>query len=55
MQRYMDIEAWAPTPVMGKEAYERFLDIMDEAGELPGRTPYETIVTTEFAKKAIGE
>ena len=52
MQRYMDIEAWAKSPVMNQDAYDLFLDIMDEAGELPDRTPYDKIVTTEFAKKA---
>lgn len=55
MQRYMDIEAWAKTPEMTKEAYERFLDIMEEAGELPGRAPYDKIVNTSFAKKAVDD
>lgn len=55
MQRYMDIEAWAKTPVMEKGPYDHFLDIMEEAGELPGRAPYDKIVNTTFAKKAVGE
>ncbi len=53
MERYMAIEAWAKTPVMDKAAYELFLTIMEEAGELSTRTPYDKIVETKFAKKAI--
>lgn len=55
MQRYMDIEAWAPTPIMAEESYNRFLDIMDEAKELPARTPFDKIVNTTFAKNAVGD
>lgn len=53
MQRYVDIDAWAHTPVMQKDTYERFLDIMEEAGELPERVPYNKIVTTKFAEEAV--
>ena len=44
MERYLSIEAWSKTPVMNKEAYELFLDIIEEANELDKRTPYEKIV-----------
>ena len=30
-------------------------DIMDEAGELPARIDYETLVNTEFAKDVSGK
>lgn len=53
MERYLSIDAWAHTPVMNKDAYELFLNIMEEANELEKRTPYEEIVTTKFALKAI--
>ena len=53
MERYLSIEAWAKSPVLNKEAYELFLDIMDEANELTERTPYEKIVETKFAKSTI--
>ncbi len=53
MKRYLSIEAWAKTPVLNKDAYELFLDIMEEANELTSRTPYEKIVNTTYALKAI--
>ncbi len=53
MNRYLSIEAWAKSPVLNKDAYELFLDIMIEAGELTTRTPYEKIVNTKFAQQAI--
>lgn len=52
MERYLSIEAWAKSPVLNKEAYELFLDIMEEANELDSRTPYDKIVETKFALKA---
>ena len=53
MQRYLSIEAWSKTPVMNKEAYELFLDIMEEANELDQRTPYDKIVETKFALETV--
>ena len=52
MERYLSIDAWAHTPVMNKEAYNLFLDIMEDANELDFRTPYEEIVTTKYAEEA---
>ena len=53
IQRYLSIEAWAKSPVLNKEAYELFLDIMEEANELDKRTPYEKIVVTKYAEEAL--
>ncbi len=53
MERYLSIEAWAKSPVLNEEAYNLFLDIMDEAKELDKRTPYNVIVETKFAKEAM--
>ena len=53
MERYLSIEAWAKSPVMNKDAYELFLDIMEEANELDKRTPYDKIVETKFAEDTI--
>lgn len=53
MERYLSIEAWSHTPVLNEQAYELFLDIMEEANELDSRTPYNKIVETKFALDAI--
>jgi len=51
VERYREIGAFAVTPVLEKEPYERLLDIMQQAGELTARPPYEDIVNNELAKK----
>ena len=53
IERYKDIDAWNETPVLGEEAFERLQTVMQEAGELNNKAPYETIVNNEFAKKSI--
>ena len=53
IQSYKDIDAWNETPVLKKEAFDRLQEVMQEAGELTTKAPYETIVNNEFAKKAI--
>ena len=53
IQSYKDIDAWNETPVLKQEAFEKLQTVMQEAGELTTKAPYETIVNNEFAKKAI--
>lgn len=53
IQRYKDIDAWNETPLLSEESFERLQTVMQEAGELSKKTPYETIVNNEFAKKAV--
>ncbi len=54
MDRYMKVEAWAKTPELKLDSFNHFLAIMEEAGELSTRPPYDKIVTTKYAKEAIG-
>lgn len=53
INRYLSIEAWAKSPVLDKEGYELFLDIMDDANELSNRVMYDLIVDTSFAKNCL--
>lgn len=53
VERYKSIDAWCQTPVLGEESLERLMEVMDMAGELDKKAPYEKIVTTEFAEKSI--
>lgn len=55
VERYRQIGAFSATPVMTKEAYERLLDIMEQAGELDERAPYEAIINNEIANKVAVE
>ncbi len=51
-RRHQEIDAWNATPVMPKEAFERMEDVMETAGELPTRVPFEDVVDNRFAEKA---
>ncbi len=53
VDRYRSIGAWAPDLMMTEEGLNRLQDVMTEAGELNNRVPYDKIVNTEFAKKAM--
>ncbi len=51
-KRHQEVDAWNATPVMTKEAFERMEDVMETAGELPSRVPFEDVVDNSFAEKA---
>lgn len=53
VERYKSIDAWKDTPVMNKESFERLQDIMEEAGELDVRAPFEKIVNNSYAQKVV--
>ncbi len=47
--RYRAIGAWKETPSMEAEAFERLMDVMQEAGELQERIDVDVFVTNAFA------
>ena len=51
--RYYNQDTWKDNLVFEKSSFDLLQDILETAGELEKRTPYEDLVTTEFAKKAI--
>ena len=53
IQSYKDIDSWNETPILEQDAFDRLQTVMQEAGELSEKAPYEIIVNNEFAKKAI--
>lgn len=50
--RYYDQDTWKDNLIFEKESFDLLQDILDDAGELSKRAPYEDLVTTEFAEKA---
>lgn len=52
-RRYKEIDAWAATPIFTEEAFSRLQDVMETAGELEKRAPYEDLVTNAFAQTAM--
>lgn len=53
VKRYYDQDTWKEDLVFEKESFELLQDILDEAGELSERAPYEKLVNIEFAQKAM--
>ncbi|NLM75140.1 MAG: ABC transporter substrate-binding protein [Clostridiaceae bacterium] len=54
-KRYKEIDAWNQDPILKEDSLNRLQDVMEEAGELNVRAPYDKIVTTSFAEQAIKE
>lgn len=48
--RYRSIGAWKTVPNMDEADFVRLMDVMEEAGELDARVPFETFVTNRFAE-----
>ena len=52
-QKYKEIDAWASDPLLKEESLNRLMDVMIEGGELDEKIPYDSVVTTTYAQKAI--
>ena len=50
--RYYEQDTWKENLIFEEDSFTLLQDILEEAGELPMRVPYEDLVTTEFAEKA---
>lgn len=50
--RYKDQDTWKGDTVFEKDSFELLENILEEAGELNERVPYEKLVTTEFSQEA---
>ncbi|HEX3039741.1 MAG TPA: ABC transporter substrate-binding protein [Caproiciproducens sp.] len=55
VQRYKDIDAWSATPVLKQESFALLQNVMTQAGELKQSAPYDKVVNTAYAEKAIAE
>ena len=52
VERYKAQDTWKQDLVFEKESFDLLQNILEEAGELPARVPYEELVTTTFAEAA---
>lgn len=51
--RYYEQNTWKSDLIFAEESFDLLQDILESAGELEKRVPYEDLVNTEFATKAI--
>lgn len=50
--RYKEQDTWKKDTVFEKESFDLLQNILEEAGQLKERVPYEDLVTTEYSKSA---
>lgn len=50
--RYLEQDSWKGDTIFEKESFDLLQNILEEAGELPARVPYEDLVTTQFSVEA---
>ena len=50
--RYYEQDTWKENLIFEEDSFTLLQEILDEAGELEQRVPYEDLVTVEFAQKA---
>ncbi len=50
--RYHEQDTWKEDLIFEKDSFELLQDILESAGELENRVPYEDLVNTEFAEAA---
>ena len=50
--RYYEQDTWKENLIFEESSFTLLQDILEEAGELEARVPYEELVTTEYAEKA---
>ena len=51
--RYYSQDTWKDNLIFEEDAFTLLQNILEEAGELPKRVPYEDLVTTSFAENAV--
>lgn len=53
IERYKNQDTWKEDVIFTKESFELLQDVLEDAGQLKERVPYEELVDTDIAKKAI--
>lgn len=55
VKRYKDQDSWSKTPTMSKESFNHMQDVVESAGVIDKRAPYEKLVRPEFSEKAVDQ
>jgi len=53
LNRYKEIDVWCTTPYLSEEGFELLQTIIQEAGELKEKAPYDKIINNNFANTVI--
>lgn len=55
LESYKKIDAWKTTPAMKEESYNLLQTVMEEAGELKQKAPFDKVINNSYAEKAINK
>lgn len=53
LNRYKEIDVWNSTPYLSEAGFNLLQTIIEEAGELKQKAPYDKIVNNDFANKSV--
>lgn len=53
VQRYKDIDSWKTDPILEQTSFDKLQTIMESAGELSEKAPYDKIVNNNFANAVL--
>lgn len=53
LNRYKEIDVWSETPYLSEEGFDLLQTIIQDAGELKEKAPYDKIINNNFATNAI--
>ncbi len=52
VQRYKDIDSWKVNPILEQADFDKLQTIMESAGELNKKAPYDKVINNQYAKSA---
>ena len=55
VQRYKDIDSWKTDPVLEQAAFDKLQTVMEGAGELSKKAPYDKVVNNKYANAVLGK
>lgn len=55
LQRYKNQQTWKTTPVISRKGFDHLLEVIQAAGELKSRVPFDTLMTNRFAERAVAQ
>ncbi len=55
VQRYKDIDSWKTDPVLDEVSFDKLQTVMESAGELSKKAPYDKIVNNKYANKVLNK
>lgn len=55
LNRYKEIDVWKTNPYISEDSFELLQTIIQDAGELKQKAPYDKVINNDFANKIINK